>query len=124
MPMTFGKQEEQIFLGREIAQHRDYSEHTAVAIDEEVRKLVLQGYDRAKTILTEHREALIRIAETLLERESLDAVQIKMLIEGQPLEERRSSRVEPKDEKPTPVPAKGTVRPAPGIPPHEKPAPA
>src|SRR5437867_3799348 len=46
-PMTFGKQEEQIFLGREIAQHRDYSEHTAVSIDEEVRKFVLQGYDRA-----------------------------------------------------------------------------
>src|SRR2546427_10493831 len=59
-PMTFGKQEEQIFLGREIAQHRDYSEHTAVAIDEEVRKFVLQGYDRAKTILSENREALIR----------------------------------------------------------------
>ena len=51
-PMTFGKQEEQIFLGREIAQHRDYSEHTAVAIDEEVRKFVLQGYDRAKNILS------------------------------------------------------------------------
>ena len=48
-PMTFGKQEEQIFLGREIAQHRDYSEHTAVAIDEEVRKFVIQGYERAKS---------------------------------------------------------------------------
>ena len=52
-PMTFGKQEEQIFLGREIAQHRDYSESTAVAIDEEVRKLVISGYERAKTILTD-----------------------------------------------------------------------
>ncbi len=124
-PMTFGKQEEQIFLGREIAQHRDYSEHTAVAIDEEVRKFVLQGYDRAKAILSENRDALIRIAESLLERESLDAVEIKMLIAGQPLEERTTQRAEtPKSEKPTPAPAKGGgLRPAP-IPPHEKPAPA
>src|SRR5438132_8584507 len=66
-PMTFGKQEEQIFLGRDLAQHRDYSEHTAVSIDEEVRKFVLQGYDRAKNILSGNRKALIRIAEALLE---------------------------------------------------------
>ena len=123
-PMTFGKQEDQIFLGREIAQHRDYSEHTAVAIDEEVRKFVLQGYDRAKSILSENREALIRIAEALLERESLDAAEVKLLIAGQPLEERRSPKVEPKNEKPSPVPSKGVVRPTPGISPHEKPSPA
>jgi cell division protease FtsH len=123
-PLTFGKQEEQIFLGREIAQHRDYSEHTAVEIDEQVRGFVMQGYTRAKTILNEQREALIRIAEALLERESLDAAEIKLLIAGQPLEERRTQRVEPpKSEKPTPAPAKGGLRPAP-IPPHEKPAPA
>jgi len=123
-PMTFGKQEEQIFLGREIAQHRDYSEHTAVAIDEEVRKFVLQGYDRAKTILSENREALIRIAEALLERESLDAAEIKLLIAGQPLLDRQTPKVEPKNEKPTPAAAKGVVRPAPSISPHEKPSPA
>src|SRR5207244_5625701 len=63
-PMTFGKQEEEIFLGREIEQHRDYSEHTAVAIDEEVRKFVLPGYDQAKSILSENREALIRDRKT------------------------------------------------------------
>jgi len=124
-PLTFGKQEEQIFLGREIAQHRDYSESTAVAIDEEVRKFITHGYDRAKNILTENRDALIRIAEALLERESLDAAQIKMLIAGQPLEERRTPKVEPKSEKPTPAPSKGSiVRPTPGISPHEKPSPA
>jgi cell division protease FtsH len=123
-PMTFGKQEEQIFLGREIAQHRDYSEHTAVAIDEEVRKFVMQGYTRAKGILNENREALVRIAEALLELESLDAAEIKLLMAGKPLPERRSQRTEtPKSEKPTPAPAKGGLRPAP-IPPHEKPAPA
>jgi len=123
-PLTFGKQEEQIFLGREIAQHRDYSESTAVAIDDEVRKFVMYAYERAKNILNENREALVRIAEALLERESLDASEIKMLIAGQPLEERRSPRVEPKNEKPTPVPSKGVVRPAPSISPHEKPSPA
>src|SRR3989442_7921963 len=72
-PMTFGKQEEQIFFGREIAQHRDYSEHTAIAIDKEVHQFVTHAYERAKTILSGNRDALIRIAEALLERESLDA---------------------------------------------------
>src|SRR2546428_601593 len=124
-PLTFGKQEEQIFIGREIAQHRDYSEHTAVAIDDEVRKFIMQGYERAKSILTENRNALVRIAEALLERESLDATEIKMLIAGQSLEERRTPpKHEPKSEKPTPAPAKGVVRPAPSISPHEKPSPA
>jgi cell division protease FtsH len=123
-PLTFGKQEEQIFLGREIAQHRDYSESTAVAIDEEVRKFVMDGYNRAKAILMENREALTRIAQALLERESLDAAEIKLLIAGQPLEDRRSPKVEPRPEKPTPAPAK-VVRPGTAtIPPHEKPAPA
>jgi cell division protease FtsH len=121
-PMTFGKQEEQIFLGREIAQHRDYSESTAVSIDDEVRKLIIMGYERAKSILTENREALIRIAESLLERESLDASEIQMLIAGQALEERRTPRIETKPEKPTPLPAKN-ARPSP-IPPQERPAPA
>jgi cell division protease FtsH len=121
-PMTFGKQEEQIFLGREIAQHRDYSEHTAVTIDEEVRKFVMQAYNRAKAILTDNREGLIRIAEALLERESLDAAEIRMLLAGQPLEERRAPKIEPKSEKPpASAPAK-VIRPS--IPPQEKPAPA
>jgi len=121
-PMTFGKQEEQIFLGREIAQHRDYSENTAIAIDEEVRRFVISGYDRAKSILNDHREALIRIAEALLERESLDASEIKLLIAGEPLEERRVPKVEPRSEKPTPSGAK-VVRPTPSFP-QERPSPA
>lgn len=120
-PMTFGKQEEQIFLGREIAQHRDYSEQTAIAIDEEVRRFVITGYERAKSILTDNREALIRIAEALLERESLDASEIRLLIDGQPLEERRTTKVEAKNEK-TPAPAKA-VRPTPPFP-QERPSPA
>jgi cell division protease FtsH len=84
-PLTFGKKEEQIFLGREINQHRDYSEATAVKIDEEVRRIIRQGYDNAKSIIADGREELKRIAVALLEREVLDANEVKMLIEGKEL---------------------------------------
>ncbi len=84
-PLTFGKKEEQIFLGREINQHRDYSEATAIKIDEEVKRLIGAGYETAKGILAANREALIRIALALLEREVLDANEIKLLIEGRNL---------------------------------------
>jgi cell division protease FtsH len=84
-PLSFGKKEEQIFLGREIAQHRDYSEATAIRIDEQVRKLVQSGYDRAKEIIEKHRDALVRMAETLLEREILDGAEVKQIIEGKTL---------------------------------------
>jgi cell division protease FtsH len=84
-PLTFGKKEEQIFLGREIAQHRDYSEDTAIKIDQEVRKLVNSGYNTAKQILGDNRETLEKIAKALIEREVLDATEIKMLVDGQEL---------------------------------------
>ena len=84
-PLTFGKKEEQIFLGREIAQHRDYSEDTAIKIDQEVRRLVDSGYNTAKNLLSENREVLSRIANALLDREVLDANEIKMLMEGKEL---------------------------------------
>ena len=71
-PLTFGKKEEQIFLGREIAQHRDYSEDTAIKIDQEVKRIVMEQYDRARQIIADNREAMDRLAEALLERESLD----------------------------------------------------
>jgi cell division protease FtsH len=84
-PLSFGKKEEQIFLGREIAQHRDYSEETAIRIDEQVKKLVQGGYDQAARIIDERSEALVRIAETLLEREILDGNEVMQLINGQAL---------------------------------------
>jgi cell division protease FtsH len=84
-PLSFGKREEQIFLGREIAQHRDYSEETAIRIDEQVKKLVQGGYDRARKIIEEHADALERIAMALLEREVLDGTEVQQLIEGRPL---------------------------------------
>ena len=84
-PLTFGKKEEQIFLGREIAQHRDYSEATAIKIDDEVRRIVKKGYETAKSILAENHDTLVQIAMALLEREVLDANEIKMIIEGKEL---------------------------------------
>jgi cell division protease FtsH len=84
-PVTFGKKEEQIFLGREISQHRDYSEETAIQIDQQVRKIVQSGYDTADRIIEDRAEALVAIAETLLEREILDGNEVMLLISGQPL---------------------------------------
>jgi cell division protease FtsH len=84
-PLSFGKKDEQIFLGREIAQHRDYSEATAIRIDEQVRRLVEEGYNRAREIIQQRSEALVRIAEALLEREVLDGAEVLDLINGKPL---------------------------------------
>ena len=84
-PLTFGKKEEQIFLGREINQHRDYSEATAIRIDAEVQSLAMEGYNRAKEIIEDKRDALIRIAQALLEREVIDGKQVQALIDGEEL---------------------------------------
>ena len=86
-PLTFGKKEEQIFLGREIAQHRDFSEDTAIKIDEQVKKIVTAQFERAKAIIEENRDTMIRLAECLLERESLDGVEIRRIVAGLPLDE-------------------------------------
>jgi cell division protease FtsH len=84
-PLTFGKKEEQIFLGRELAQHRDFSEETAKEIDSEVRRLVNKGYENAKRVIEENKEALARIAEALLDREVLDSNELKLVLEGKQL---------------------------------------
>ena len=79
-PLTFGKKEEQIFLGREIAQHRDYSERTAVEIDEEVKRMVIESYERAKKLLNDNFKALTAIAEVLLDKETLNGNEIDTVI--------------------------------------------
>jgi cell division protease FtsH len=89
-PLTFGRKEEQVFLGRDIARHQDYSEDTAIRIDQEVKRIVSHAYERAKTILSGNREILANVAEALLEREVLDAEDVKMIIEGLPLKEREA----------------------------------
>ena len=88
-PLTFGKREEQIFLGREIAKTQDYSEETAVGIDQEVKKLVMDNYERARKILVEQKPVLLKIADELLAREVLDADQVKRLAQGLPIDDPR-----------------------------------
>ena len=125
-PLTFGKKEEAIFLGREIAQHRDYSEDTAIKIDGEVRSIVTTGYSNARNILETQKELLERIAQALLEREVLDAVELKLLMAGQPLPEKLpppppEPRVSAKEPQLSLRPEPRTI---PGLTNGEKPAPA
>lgn len=80
-PLAFGVKEEQIFLGREIAQHKDYSEVTAIAIDEEVKRLVNNGYEGAKSILSANIHILHALAQALVEHEELNADAIASLVE-------------------------------------------
>ena len=90
-PLTFGKKEEQIFLGREIAQHRDFSEETARQIDLEVRRLIDEAYQAAHNLVETNADAMHRIAAALLERETIDAEELKLLLEGKTLPALRSS---------------------------------
>jgi cell division protease FtsH len=126
-PLTFGKKEEAIFLGREIAQHRDYSEDTAIRIDAEVKKIVMNAYNRARKVIEEKRDALEQIAVALLEREVLDAQEINLLIEGKPLPEKKPIEPPPTAVAPSEAPAapKAEPKPVPGFAKKgEKPAPA
>ena len=119
-PLAYGKKEEAIFLGREIAQHRDYSEDTAVHIDAEVRKIVTGAYGTARNIVLSNRENLERIALALLDREVLDANELRLLMDGKPLPEKilpaspppPSQPVPGVEPKPRPRPE---LRPAPGF---------
>jgi len=118
-PLTFGKKEEQIFLGREIAQHRDFSEDTAIKIDHQVKKIVTAQFERAKAIIEENRETMIRLAECLLERESLDGVEIRRIVAGLPLDENPpvsdgSDQDRPQLKEPTAKPLKPILPPITG----------
>ncbi len=81
-PLTFGKREEMIFLGREIAQHQDYSEQTAVEIDREVRRMVTENYERAKDLVKSRFQTLHALAAALLEKEVLDGLEIDAILAG------------------------------------------
>jgi cell division protease FtsH len=79
-PLTFGKKDEQIFLGREIARHKDYSEKTAIEIDEEVKRIVLEAYNFSKGLLLNNKDILDALAKALLEKETMDGEEIEKLI--------------------------------------------
>ena len=79
-PLTFGKQNEQVFLGRELGSQRDFSDQIAMEIDEEVKRLVMENYERAKRLLTENMATLKRLAEALLEKEVLDSADIDNIL--------------------------------------------
>jgi cell division protease FtsH len=84
-PIAYGQKQEEIFLGREISQHRDYSESTQIMIDDEVKKIVQNGMDKAERLLNENADILHRMSDALLEREILDSVEIDMIMRGQEL---------------------------------------
>jgi cell division protease FtsH len=100
-PLTFGKKEEQIFLGREISQHQDYSEDTALRIDQEVKRFVTEAYTRAQEILNRHKPQLLEMADALLARETLDAEQVRRIVAGEALEPLTTT---PKDSSVPPAP--------------------
>jgi cell division protease FtsH len=118
-PLAYGKKEEAIFLGREIAQHRDYSEDTAIRIDQEVHRIVTAAYDNAHAVLESNRDTLERIALALLDREVLDAVELKLLMENKPLPEKvRPAPPSPPQPLPGAEPKQAPrpeLRPAPGF---------
>ncbi|HNS98556.1 MAG TPA: ATP-dependent zinc metalloprotease FtsH, partial [Polyangiaceae bacterium] len=88
-PVSYGEREDSIFLGREFAQHRpDYSEKTAIDIDEEIKRIINEQHTRAKNVLTQYRDALDRLAQALLERETLDQDEIRAVIDGRTLPQR------------------------------------
>ncbi|HXJ07263.1 MAG TPA: ATP-dependent zinc metalloprotease FtsH [Candidatus Acidoferrum sp.] len=123
-PLAYGKKDEAIFLGREITQHRDYSEDTAIQIDKEVKRIVNGGYENAKRLLSTNRETLERIAQALLEREVIDANEVKMLMEGKTLPEKPRVPPPPAPASPSTDPkvVRPELRPAPGFTRGENPA--
>jgi cell division protease FtsH len=121
-PLSFGKKEEQIFLGREIAQHRDYSEQTAQQIDAEVRHIVEEAFQRGKKLIQENLDILHRLAQALLTFESLDGPDVDKLIQGLELDRPKpleSKLVTPENaelmERPASVEKKNMPEPEPGV---------
>ncbi|MBW8712821.1 MAG: ATP-dependent zinc metalloprotease FtsH [Acidobacteria bacterium] len=122
-PLTFGKKEEQIFLGREIAQHQDYSEDTAIRIDHEIKRFVASNYERARATLEGHKPALLRIAEELLAREVLDAEQVRRIVAGEALEEHTPRNAPPATDDGSKRPIKERPSIVSPLPPLNKPLP-
>ena len=119
-PLTFGKKEEQVFLGHQMGSRQNYSEETARTIDEEIKRIVHEGYQRARTLLETHLEQLKLIAEALLELEMIDASEVEMLMAGKKIERKLPPPPAPKvadaktvPEKKSPPPLFGAALPEP-----------
>jgi cell division protease FtsH len=122
-PIAYGENEENVFLGREISSRReDYSEHTAQEIDQEVRRIVEHEYQVARRVVSDNRDRLDRLAQALLERETLDAEEIEAAVEGRELPTRErviiptwsDKRAAQQKEKKRPASIFGAPKPAPG----------
>jgi cell division protease FtsH len=122
-PLTFGKKEEMVFLGREIATHKDYSEQTAERIDAEVRKIAEGSYNQALDLLRRNLEKLHVLASALLEREVLDGDEMNRVLHGERLEPPRPVPAEPSSEEESPV-AKSPGEPRAETPGEPQPRPA
>jgi len=121
-PLTFGKKEEQIFLGREISQHRDYSEQTAQTIDREIRDIVERNYQRAREILVNKTQILHDLAQALLEYETLDGEEVDRIVRGEKIVRVKKTDSEPptaetpvavEESKDSKTPFRGGAAPAP-----------
>ncbi|MGH9355788.1 MAG: ATP-dependent zinc metalloprotease FtsH [Terriglobia bacterium] len=121
-PLAYGKNQQEIFLGRDLATQRDFSEDTAIKIDQEVKKFVMTGYQRAKDILSARRDAMVRVAEALLIREVLDGSEVRLLLEGKPLPERPKPESTPPPESAAAQVLKPQVAPGPTGREHPQPA--
>ncbi len=84
-PIAYGQKQEEVFLGREITQHKDYSESTQIMIDDEIKKIVQSGMDKAEKLLNENRDKLDLMSDALLEREILDSLEVDMIMRGEEL---------------------------------------
>ncbi|MDH4069083.1 MAG: ATP-dependent zinc metalloprotease FtsH [Ignavibacteria bacterium] len=100
-PLTYGQKDEEVFLGKQISRHKNYSEETAVAIDEEIKSIVSSCMNRADTILKENMDVLHRLAAALLEREILDATEIDLIIKGESLPPPANGQEEEQEKKPS-----------------------
>lgn len=91
-PLTFGERDDLIFLGRDLTTHKNFSEKTAQLIDEEVKKIIIRNYNRAKELLEKNKDKLQTIAQTLLEKEVLSSTEIEKLLRGEPLKQPRRKK--------------------------------
>ena len=113
-PLTFDRSANEVFLGRDLASKKDYSENTARTIDDEVRRIVNDAYDRAKNLLVENRSGVEAVAEALIEREVLTSEEVQLVFDGRPLpkpEPQPAAAPEAEEAPPKPSPKRAPITP-------------